>query len=122
LHTPVWYLSRGACCVLLTFLVVPARIAACFAALMVLGACGGTPGSATTSSTALGPNVYQRECAVCHGQNLEGLGSAPGLVGVVDRLGRGEVERIVEQGRATMLPVELGDAELTALVDWLATR
>ncbi|MCY4511850.1 MAG: PQQ-binding-like beta-propeller repeat protein [Acidobacteria bacterium] len=46
--------------------------------------------------------VYAEHCGSCHGPDLEGTTNGPALDGVIDRLGRTEVETIVREGRDRM--------------------
>lgn len=73
-----------------------------------------------------GAVVYADNCAACHGANGEGndaLG-APALGGVVDEHGADYVEQAVREGRPPIMPAwegTLTDAEISAVVDFLAT-
>jgi quinoprotein glucose dehydrogenase len=51
-----------------------------------------------------GQSIYQSNCQLCHGANLQGqpIGGIPSLIGVTDRLGHVEFEEVVMGGRGTM--------------------
>ena len=46
--------------------------------------------------------VYAEYCASCHGIDLDGTSIGPGLVGVFDRMGRTEINSILQVGRERM--------------------
>ncbi len=46
--------------------------------------------------------TYAKNCASCHGLQLEGSDVAPGLVGVIDRLGYTKVIEIINEGSGRM--------------------
>lgn len=46
--------------------------------------------------------VYAQHCGSCHGVDLEGTSTGPSLIGVVERLGRTEVNTILREGRGRM--------------------
>jgi glucose dehydrogenase len=70
-----------------------------------------------------GEQVYQSQCAVCHGQNLAGSPPAfPSLVDVLKRLTVQQVNDAVKQGKGRMPSFpNIDNARLTALVDFLRT-
>ena len=65
--------------------------------------------------------VYAEHCGSCHGPDLEGTENGPGLDGVIDRLGRTEVETILREGRGRMPPFgHLGEIERRGVLRHLA--
>jgi quinoprotein glucose dehydrogenase len=68
--------------------------------------------------------LYQRQCAVCHGAEHQGDGGrTPALTGVAQRLAEAEIRQVVAQGRGFMPPFShLSDAERDAVVDYLLGR
>jgi quinoprotein glucose dehydrogenase len=50
-----------------------------------------------------GASIYQSQCAVCHGQNRQGMPpTAPALVNLQEKLTDQQIESIVEHGRGRM--------------------
>lgn len=75
----------------------------------------------TISAATLGPQVYQEHCAICHGEQREGILPAfPPLVALNRRLDVQQVESIVHQGKGRMpgFPKIQRD-ELTSLLHFL---
>ena len=46
--------------------------------------------------------TYAQHCGSCHGVDLEGTSTGPSLIGVVERLGRTEINTILREGRGRM--------------------
>jgi glucose dehydrogenase len=72
-------------------------------------------------STNLGEQVYQSQCAMCHGTNLEG--APPAFPSLVDVLSRLEVEKVTNNvkngtGRMPSFP-NIDDAQMKALIEYL---
>jgi glucose dehydrogenase len=71
----------------------------------------------------LGEQVFQMNCAACHGADRKGVGHAPPMRGVRHRLGEAEIRALIHSGRASMPPMpHLGEAELVPLLDFLLCR
>jgi glucose dehydrogenase len=68
-----------------------------------------------------GAAVYADHCAICHGDHSEGIAPAfPMLVGVGDRLNRGQIVDMIHNGKGQMPPTaDLADADLKALLNFL---
>ncbi|HEX6424531.1 MAG TPA: PQQ-binding-like beta-propeller repeat protein [Acidimicrobiales bacterium] len=75
-----------------------------------------------TGADGTGRDVYQRSCASCHGGDGEGA-SGPSLVGVDERLTRGEQLEVVREGRRGMpgWAGTLTDEQIEAVVDHTRT-
>ena len=72
-------------------------------------------------STNLGEQVYQSQCAMCHGTNLEG--APPAFPSLVDVLSRLKVEKVTSNvkngtGRMPSFP-NVDDAQMKALIEYL---
>lgn len=74
---------------------------------------------------ALGPSLYQRDCASCHGNTGEGTFRGPSLIGV----GAASADYWLRSGRMPLRepdqepkrgPVAFSDAEIRVLVDYVA--
>ena len=83
-------------------------LAAIFASLLVLGACGGanktndngaTTGGETASVDA--EKIVNNKCISCHGNNLAG-GSAPALTNVGSKYTEAEIHDIIINGQGGM--------------------
>ena len=116
-------------------------LAVLFAAVLVLAACGGDDGAAdepadsgdtgTEESTdngdsgsvdaAAGEEVYQANCAMCHGADLSG-GAGPGLTAVGADYTAEEIADIVVNGTGSMQPQNVSGDDLDALSAWLAEK
>jgi mono/diheme cytochrome c family protein len=74
---------------------------------------------------ARGEEIYQANCAMCHGADATGMmGMHPALTGVVDRLSLEGVEVAIRNGRATRPPMpafegRLDDTDMADLVAYL---
>jgi len=75
------------------------------------------PRTATTS----GKNIYLRECAACHGANLQGTPPEfPSLIGLGSRYSDSDVFSLVSHGAGRMPGFErLGEDEMRAVVDYV---
>jgi quinoprotein glucose dehydrogenase len=69
-----------------------------------------------------GRGVYQQQCAVCHGQNRQGQGMIPPLVGIDKRLSESEVANILKAGRNSMPPIAISDDDKRDLLNFLFAR
>ncbi len=80
---------------------------------LVEAARGGSPGA----------QVYQNQCAMCHGQDRAGAPPAfPSLVGVLGRLSMQQVTDNIKKGNGRMPSFpNIDDAQLTALIEFLRT-
>lgn len=104
-------------------------LAILFAAILVLGACGGnktveketvTPGTETASVDP--EKVVQTSCVACHGGNLEGKGNAPALAKVGDHMSETEIHDVIVNGRGGMPPGLIKGAEAEAVAKWLSEK
>ncbi len=70
-----------------------------------------------------GQSVYQENCQICHGADLEGqeTSGAPSLKNVTNRLSHGELDEVIRRGR-NLMPgfMQLSDREYEALTMFLA--
>ena len=66
-----------------------------------------------------GRAVYAANCQVCHGDQMQGVGAAPSLVGVGSRMADDAIRAVITGGRGLMRPVDLSTNDLTALVAML---
>ena len=66
-----------------------------------------------------GAKVYAEQCAVCHGEKLEGVQPAPGLVGIGARMNAAQVSEVVQKGKGDMPPADAKGGELDALLRFL---
>ena len=84
-----------------------------------------TRGTAPAAQGAVpqGLGVYQQNCQVCHGANLQGvMQGAPSLVGVTSRLSDDAIKAVVTGGRGLMRPVsDISPEQLTAVISYLAS-
>jgi len=72
-----------------------------------------------TEETSKNPeDIYANTCAGCHGAGAEG-GVGPELNGVGDHLSLDEVKDVIANGRGTMPPNLVGDAELDGMAEYI---
>lgn len=81
-------------------------------------------GKALPAHTFAGPGaaLYRANCAICHGENLKGIGSAfPSLLGVADRRDREYVLQLLANGRGRMpgFAGRLSGAEIDQVISFL---
>ncbi|WP_405100376.1 cytochrome c551 [Oceanobacillus sp. FSL H7-0719] len=115
-------------------------LAVLFGAVLVLGACGGgdddnaseepadndngteeSADSGESVDTAAGEEVYQTNCAMCHGADLSG-GAGPDLTAVGSSYTQDEIAEIVTNGIGSMPPQKVSGDDLDALSAWLAEK
>jgi cytochrome c551 len=79
---------------------------------------GGTPAAAAP------PQVYTQNCAACHGQKLEGVGTFPKLADVGARLSEEQIKNTILKGKGAMPAFDgkLKPEEVTELTKHLASR
>src|SRR5262249_46686590 len=78
----------------------------------------------TGRAGALGQQVYQLNCQMCHGANQPNApeGVAPSLSDITARMGEDAFRGIVTGGTGTMGPLShLSDAEITAMITYLGS-
>lgn len=104
-------------------------LAIMFAAILVLGACGGnkakeedtgTTGTETASVDA--EKVVSTSCISCHGGNLEGKGGAPALAKVGDHMSETEIHDVIVNGRGGMPGGIIKGEEAEAVAKWLSEK
>lgn len=99
-----------------------------FGTLLVLGACGGGGsddagnGDDNEGATAdAGEEVYQQNCASCHGDDLSG-GAGPDISAVGADHSVDDIKDVIENGQGSMpAGIVSGDDE-DAVAEWLATH
>lgn len=105
-------------------------LAVMFAALLVLGACGGKKTEENNTNNDTGGNtaavdaeqIVNTSCIGCHGKNLEGAGNAPALADVGSRLSEEEIHDVIINGRPGMPPGLIKGEDAEAVAKWLAEK
>lgn len=111
-----------------------------FGSVLTLAACGGgddggtddtgsddtgteteVPADEGTVDTAAGEEVYQANCAACHGADLSG-GAGPELTAVGSTYSAEEIADIVTNGKGNMPAQNVAGEDLDALSSWLAEQ
>ncbi len=92
----------------------------------VLGACGGGGNDANNNNgeqsvNSAGEEVYQQNCATCHGDDLSG-DIGPSLEKVGADYSVDEIKEIIEEGKGQMPPGIVEGDEKDAVAEWLATH
>ncbi|WP_077328058.1 cytochrome c551 [Virgibacillus siamensis] len=104
-----------------------------FGTALVLGACGGggddgasdgssDNGGGSTDTAASGEEIFQNNCASCHGSDLSG-GMGPDLTKVGSRYSADEIANIIKNGRGQMPPQkQVSKEDRQAVASWLAKK
>ncbi|TMN21346.1 cytochrome c551 [Lentibacillus cibarius] len=109
-----------------------------FGTALVLGACGGgddggtdngdngdtgteEPAGENGESTAAAEEIFQNNCASCHGGDLSG-GAGPDLREVGSDYSSDEIVDIIQNGKDGMPPQDVSDEDAQALASWLAEK
>ena len=99
-----------------------------FGSALFLAACGGGDDKedATSGDTAAQPDgekIVMTSCATCHGGQLQGMGTTPGLSDVGSRYSEDEILDIILNGKSGGMPAGLIQGEQAeAAAAWLATQ
>ncbi|MFD2045002.1 cytochrome c551 [Ornithinibacillus salinisoli] len=95
---------------------------------LVLGACGGGDDDATdngdngeTTETAAGQEIYENNCAACHGADLSG-GVGKDLREIGSKYSSDEIVDIIHNGIGTMQPQNVNNEDAEVLANWLAEK
>ncbi|MBA2875785.1 cytochrome c551 [Thermaerobacillus caldiproteolyticus] len=95
---------------------------------LLLAACGGGDEAAdnnnkdsggSTASTA--EQIFQQNCASCHGQDLEGK-IGPSLQKVGSKYSKDEIKQIIEKGRGGMPGGLIQGENVDKVAEWLASK
>ena len=107
-------------------------LAIMFAAILVLGACGGdkakegdkgTTDTGTETASVDVEKVVSTSCIACHGGNLELKGGmGPDLSKVGGHMTEAEIHDVIVNGRGSMPAIQVSDEEATAVAQWLAEK
>lgn len=107
--------------------------------VLTLGACGGNDDAADDNGdtgndngteenagdgavdSAAGEEIYQSNCASCHGADLSG-GAGPELTQVGSKYSKEDIENIVQNGYGRMPALNVAGDDLDALSSWLADK
>jgi quinoprotein glucose dehydrogenase len=70
---------------------------------------------------AMGAALYQQNCEVCHGANLQNpITGVPTLVGIADRLSEDVISAVITGGKGLMRPIpNLNNVQVTAIIGYL---
>jgi quinoprotein glucose dehydrogenase len=70
-----------------------------------------------------GESIYRKECVSCHGEERQGVGTAPPLLALDFRMKDADLERILRTGRGGTHPkIDLPDAEMKPLLEYVFDR
>lgn len=95
--------------------------------VFALAACGGDDNAADEpagdggATAANGEEIFQQNCAACHGKDLSG-GAGPELTTVGSKYSQDEIADIIENGRGAMRAGIVQGAEKDAVAEWLAGK
>ncbi|MEH7384190.1 cytochrome c [Bacillus sp. JJ1521] len=98
--------------------------------VFALAACGGggdnaaeEPAGNNGGATALNAEeIYQGNCASCHGKDLAGAGSFPSLQTVGSKYSQDEIANIIDNGRGAMPKGLIKGDEKDAVAAWLSEK
>lgn len=103
-----------------------------FGMALVLGACGGgsdeggSDGSSSdsggTTDSASAEQIFQNNCASCHGSDLSG-GMGPDLTKVGSRYSADEIKGFIKNGKGDMPPQkQVSKEDRQTVASWLAKK
>jgi quinoprotein glucose dehydrogenase len=69
-----------------------------------------------------GQTIFKQHCALCHGENREGRGVAPSLLGIKHVLADEQVNTILKNGRNAMPAISISESDKKHLLDFLFDR
>ncbi|RYG74401.1 cytochrome c [Lentibacillus lipolyticus] len=104
-----------------------------FGTALVLGACGGGDDGGTDNGDSAGDNgegatetagaeeIYQNNCASCHGGDLSG-GAGPDLTAVGADYSKDDIVDIIQNGKGGMPPQDVAEEDAQTLASWLAEK
>ncbi|HLS09720.1 cytochrome c551 [Lentibacillus sp.] len=105
-----------------------------FGTALVLGACGGggddgggdtggdeSAGDGGGETTAAAEEIFESNCASCHGADLSG-GAGPELTSVGADYSADEIVDIIQNGKGSMPAQDVSDEDAQTLADWLAEK
>lgn len=76
--------------------------------------------SKSTAGETPGHVAYQQNCETCHGASLQGSGSIPSLVGVVNKIGPDAVRSTIQNGLGQMPPFgSLSTTQIQEIISYL---
>jgi cytochrome c551 len=91
---------------------------------LILAACGG--GSDKTSGDSAGAGdpekLFGQKCASCHGTDLKGSGNFPDLTKIGSKLDQAGIEKIINEGGATMPKAQLTGEDVPTVAKWLSEK
>lgn len=95
-----------------------------FGTLLVLGACGGgnddnASNNNNSGDSAAGEEVYQQNCASCHGDDLSGE-AGPSLETIGADLDVDDIKDVIENGQGSMPAGIVEGDEEDDVAEWLA--
>ncbi|HLR65671.1 cytochrome c551 [Virgibacillus alimentarius] len=117
-------------------------LAILFGSALVLGACGGGNDNANdepednateeteengaeeeggTVDTAAAEEIFESNCASCHGADLSG-GAGPDLTKAGADHSADEIKDIIQNGKGSMPAQQVSEDDATTLADWLAEK
>jgi cytochrome c551/cytochrome c550 len=82
------------------------------------GSAEGEDGAAEGETASGGEDVYQNNCAACHGADLSG-GAGPALTDAGSNFSQDELADIIQNGTGSMPAQNVAGEELDALTTWL---
>ncbi|MGG3941607.1 cytochrome c551 [Peribacillus psychrosaccharolyticus] len=93
---------------------------------LMLTACGGgdeskEPEGDSTQTASAEEKLYERSCAGCHGNNLEGA-AGPKLSNVGSKLSKEDIETIIAEGKGIMPSEVLKGEDAANVAAWLADK
>ncbi|WP_453993534.1 cytochrome c551 [Bacillus nitroreducens] len=99
--------------------------------VFALAACGGDDNTGDAPAGDDGDNggaavanaeeIYQQNCAACHGQDLSG-GAGPDLTKIGSKFSSDEIADIIEHGQGAMRPGIIEGEEKDAVASWLSEK
>ncbi|NIK12517.1 c-type cytochrome [Alkalibacillus almallahensis] len=97
--------------------------------MMILAACGGGDNSGSdggseegnANETAQGEELFQQNCASCHGGDLTG-GTGPDLTNASDSYDQSEIVTIITEGKGSMPAQDVSEDEASQIADYVLSQ
>ncbi|WP_027965393.1 c-type cytochrome [Halalkalibacillus halophilus] len=93
--------------------------------IVALAACGGDDegsGDGDSGETAQGEELFQQNCAQCHGGDLEGA-AGPSLENVGATYEQDGIVQIIQEGTGAMAPIDdVNEEEANEIAEWVLTQ
>ncbi|ASK62726.1 cytochrome C551 [Virgibacillus phasianinus] len=89
--------------------------------VLLLSACGGNEKASDEPSGGTAEEIFQNNCAYCHGSDLSG-GAGPDITEVGSRYSKQEIMEIIKEGKGAMPAGVVSGDDVEQIATWLAKK